>query len=115
MQTTFNRYLYPDGSVNMHNITNLTGTFACPLVNRIWEQSGHNERIVDSLFQWLEQLFDSGQETEFMNMLKLVCGILGHAFAGEITAATQNPQIRNAFIVSFLSDYDDALLDLSDE
>lgn len=30
-------------------------------------------------------------------MLKLVCGILGHAFGGEIAAATQNPQIRNAF------------------
>lgn len=110
--TTASRYLYPDGNVNMNSISNLTGTFAAALVQKVWEQSGHNESAVYALFEKLERLNNAGHEAEMMELLKLVCGIVGHDFSDEITTATQNKQVRTGFVLSFLSDYDDALLDL---
>lgn len=112
--TAASRYLYPDGNVNMNSIANLTGTFAAALVQRVWEQSDHSESAVYALFEKLERLNNAGHEAEVMELLKLVCSVAGHDFADEITTATQNKQVRTGFILSFLSDYDDALLDLED-
>lgn len=107
------RYILPEGNVNMNLVSQLTGTFTAPLVLKVWEQSGHNESTIDALFLKLERLFNDGREAEFMEEIKLLCGILGHDYADEIAIATQNEQVRNGFIISFLSDFDDALLDLA--
>ena len=106
------RYQYPDGNVNMNSVAHLTGTFAAALVQRVWEHSGHGESAVYNLFERLERLNNEGREAEVMELLKLVCGIVGHAFPCEIDRATQSPPVRTGFILSFLSDYDDTLLDL---
>jgi hypothetical protein len=107
-----NRYLCADGTANMNSISNLTGTFAAALVQRVWERSGHNESAVYNLFEKLERLNSMGQEGEVIELLELVCSTVCYDFAVEIGTAIQCPQVRTGFIVSFLSDYDDALLDL---
>lgn len=112
-KTIRNLYLFPDGNVNMNSIAHLTGSFTSHLVKRIWEQSGHNEQALDRLFELLEQMNDTGREAEIMEWLQVLCGVLGHIYSDEILRATSDPQIRTAFILSFLSDFDDTLLDLT--
>jgi hypothetical protein len=107
-----NRYQHLDGTINTASIAELTRPFATDLAQKIWEYSSHSENAVNNLFDKLERLNSEGHEAEFMGLLKTVCGKIGFTVSDEIEAATQNTQTRTAFILSFLSDYDDALLDL---
>ena len=65
-----NRFLYPDGNVNMNKISNLTDTFAAALVQGVWEHSGHGENAVHNLFEKLERLNSTGYEAEVIEMVK---------------------------------------------
>lgn len=107
-----NRYQNQNGSVNMNSVSNLTGAFSAALVQRVWECSNHSENAVYNLFEKLERLNNEGREGDVIGLLKQVCDKIGYAFPSEIEAASQNPQVRAAFILSFMADYDDALLDL---
>jgi hypothetical protein len=106
------RYQHSDGNINTNSVSELTRPFATDLAHRIWEYSSHSENAVNNLFDKLERLNNNGQEAEVMGLLKTVCGKIGFAVSDEVETATQEPQTRTAFILSFLSDYDDALLDL---
>lgn len=107
-----NRYQNQDGSVNVNSVSNLTGAFAAAFVQKVWEYSGYSENAVNNLFERLERLHTEGRKANVIELLKQVCDKIGYAFPSEIEAAAQHQQTRAAFILSFLSDYDDALLDL---
>lgn len=99
------------GEVNKDKINLLAGTHTPPFVEMLWTVTGGDTDTTDRLYNLLSDLYQEGRETEMLEVLRTLYGVLGFAFPDDVEQLAGHPEARSYFLFSFLLDYDDVMED----
>ncbi len=111
-QTLIDRgILRPSGEVSKDKINLLAGAHTPPFVEMLWTVTGGDTDTTDRLYTLLSDLYQEGRETEMLEVLRTLYGVLGLVFPDDVEQLAGHPEARSYFLFSFLLDYDDVMED----
>lgn len=105
------KYLTPCGDIDYNNINLLSGAITAPFLETIqWLSEGDISTIqrVNDLFT---ALYSEGREMDMLDVLRILYGVTGQEFPKEIESLINNADARSYFLLSFLDDLDDWMMD----
>lgn len=77
----------------------------------LWTVTGGDTDTTDHVYTLLTGLYQDGQQTELLEVLRVLYGVLGLAFPDDVELLAGHPEVRSYFLFSFLLDYDDIMGD----
>lgn len=101
----------PSGEVSKDKINLLAGAHTPPFVEMLWTVTGGDTDTTDRVYTLLSDLYQEGRETEMLEVLRTLYGVLGLAFPDDVEQLAGHPEARSYFLFSFLLDYDDVMED----
>ena len=103
------------GEVNKDKINLLAGTYTPPFAEMVWTVTGGEVETVNRIYAVLNTLYSEGRETEMLEVLRLLFGVLGLPFPEGVELLAGHTEARSYFLFSFLLDYDDVIEDFKVE
>lgn len=99
------------GEINKDKINLLAGAYTPPFAEMVWTVTGGEAEMVSRVYAVLNALYSEGRETEMLEVLRLLFGVLGLPFPEDVELLAEHPEARSYFLFSFLLDYDDVIED----
>ncbi len=99
------------GEINKDKINLIAGVCTPPFAEMVWTVTGGETETVSRIYNVLNDLYRAGRETEMLEVLRLLYGVLGLLFPEDVELLTEHPEARSYFLFSFLLDYDDVIED----
>ena len=81
----------------------------------LWTVTNGDTDTTDRVYTILSVLYADGRETEMLEVLRTLYGVLGLPFPKDVELLAGHPEARGYFLFSFLLDYDDAIEDYKTE
>lgn len=103
--------LRPSGEVVKDKINLISGAHTQPFAEMLWTVTGGDTDTTDRVYTLLSGLYQEGRETEMLEVLRTLYGVLGLAFPDDVELLAEHPEARSYFLFSFLLDYDDIIED----
>jgi hypothetical protein len=97
------------GQINKNKINLISGAVTSPFFENVWVTTNGDADTIIRMRNMLTSLFHDGRETEMLDMLQLLYGVLGLQFPEEIEQLAYHQEARQYFLFSFLLDFDDAI------
>lgn len=107
--------LRPSGEVCKDKINLISGAHTPPFVEMLWAVTGGDTETTDRVYTLLSGLYTEGRESEQLEVLRVLYGVLGLVFPQDVELLAEHPEARGYFLFSFLLDYDDAIEDYKAE
>lgn len=107
--------LRPSGEVVKDKINLISGAYTQPFIEMLWTVTGGDTDTTDRVYTLFTGLYQEGRETEMLEVLHVLYGVLGLAFPDDVELLAGHPEARSYFLFSFLLDYDDVLQDFMAE
>ena len=107
--------LRPSGEIVKDNINLISGAHTPPFVEMLWAVTNGDTDTTDRVYTLLTDLYQEGRETEMLEVLRTLYGVLGLPFPDDVEQLAGHPEARRYFLFSFLLDYDDAIEDYKAE
>lgn len=107
--------LRPSGEIVKDKINLISGAHTPPFVEMLWTVTGGDTDTTDRVYTLLSDLYQDGRETEMLEVLRTLYGVLGLPFPEDVEQLAGHPEARGYFLFSFLLDYDDAIEDYKAE
>lgn len=104
--------ILPSGEISKDKINLLAGAYVPPFVEMVWTVTGGEQETLDRIYSVLSGLYNDGRETEMLEVLRLLYGVLGLPFPEDVELLAEHQAARSYFLFSFLLDYDDVGQDL---
>ena len=103
--------LRPSGEVVKDKINLISGAHTQPFAEMLWTVTGGDTDTTDRVYSLLTGLYQEGRESEMMEVLRTLYGVLGLTFPDDVELLAGHPEARSYFLFSFLLDYDDIMED----
>jgi len=103
--------LLQSGQINKNKINLISGAVTLPFLENVWVTTNGDTDTIIRMRDILTNLFNDGRETEMLDMLRLLYGVLGLQFPKDIAQLAYHPEAKQYFLFSFLLDFDDAIQD----
>lgn len=103
--------LRPSGEIVKDKINLISGAHTQPFAEMLWTVTGGDTDTTDRAYTLLSGLYQEGRETEMLEVLRTLYGVLGLAFPDDVELLAEHPEARGYFLFSFLLDYDDIMED----
>ena len=103
--------LRPSGEVCKDKINLISGAHTPPFVEMLWTVTNGDTDTTDRVYTLLTGLYQEGRETEMLEVLRTLYGVLGLMFPEDVELLAEHPEARGYFLFSFLLDYDDVIQD----
>ncbi|WNX84084.1 hypothetical protein RWV98_16110 [Agathobaculum sp. NTUH-O15-33] len=81
----------------------------------LWTVTNGDTDTTDQIYTLLSGLYADGRETEMLEALRTLYGVLGLPFPEDVEQLSGHPEARGYFLFSFLLDHDDAIEDYKAE
>lgn len=107
--------ILPSGAIGKDKINLIAGAYVPPFAEMVWTVTGGEKETAERIYNVLGALYSEGRETEMMEVLRLLYGVLGLRFPEDVELLAGHPEARGYFLFSFLLDYDDVIQDLIGE
>lgn len=107
--------LRPSGEIVKDKINLISGAHTPPFVEMLWTVTNGDTDTTDRVYTILSVLYADGRETEMLEVLRTLYGVLGLPFPKDVELLAGHPEARGYFLFSFLLDYDDAIEDYKTE
>lgn len=104
--------ILPSGEISKDKINLFAGAYVPPFVEMVWTVTGGEQETLDRIYSVLSGLYNDGRETEMLEVLRLLYGVLGLPFPEDVELLAEHQAARSYFLFSFLLDYDDVGQDL---
>ena len=103
--------LRPSGEVVKDKINLISGVHTQPFVEMLWTVTNGDADTTNRVYNLLTGLYQDGRESEMLEVLRTLYGVLGLAFPPDVELLDGRPEARGYFLFSFLLDFDDAIED----
>ena len=103
--------LRPSGEIVKDNINMISGTHTPPFVEMLWMVTNGETVTTNRVYTLLSGLYADGRETEMLEVLQTLYGVLGLPFPEDVEQLAGHPEARGYFLFSFLPDFDDTIED----
>ena len=103
--------LLQSGQINKNKINLISGAVTLPFLENVWVTTNGDTDTIIRMRDILTNLFNDGRETEMLDMLRLLYGVLGLQFPKDIEQLAYHPEAKQYFLFSFLLVFDDAIQD----
>ena len=107
--------LRPSGEIVKDKINLISGAHTPPFVEMLWTVTNGDTDTTNRLYNILTGLYQDGRESEMLEVLRTLYGVLALPFPEDVEQLAGHPEARGYFLFSFLLDYDDALEDYKAE
>ena len=107
--------LRPSGEIVKDKINLISGAHTPPCVEMLWAVTNGDTDTTNRLYNILTGLYQDGRESEMLEVLRTLYGVLGLPFPEDVEQLAGHPEARGYFLFSFLLDYDDAIEDYKAE
>ena len=105
------KHLTPCGAVDYNYINLLSGATTAPFLETIQWMSGGDTGTIQRINDLLTALYSEGWESDALDILRILYGVAGMEFPQEIDSLCAHAEARSYFLLSFLDDLDDWLMD----
>jgi len=105
------KYLTPCGDIDHNNINLLSGATTAPFLETMQWMSGGDAGTIQRINDLLTALYSEGRESDVLDILHILYGVAGMEFPQEIDSLCAHAEARSYFLLSFLDDLDDWLMD----
>ena len=103
--------LRPSGEIVKDNINRISGTHPPPFVEMLWMVTNGETVTTNRVYTLLSGLYADGRETEMLEVLQTLYGVLGLPFPEDVEQLAGHPEARGYFLFSFLPDFVDTIED----
>ena len=103
--------LRPSGEIVKDKINLISGAHTPPFVEMLWAVTNGDTDTTDRLYNILPGLYQDGRESEMLEVLRTLYGVLGLPFPEDVEQLAGHPEARGYFLFSFLPDFDDTIED----
>lgn len=97
------------GEIVKNKINLISGAHTPPFVEMLWTVTNGDADTTDRVYNLLTGLYQEGRETEMLEVLRTLYGVLGLPFPEDVEQLAGHPEARGYFLFSFLLDYEDIL------
>ncbi len=99
------------GEINKDKINLISGTVTQPFVETLCATINGDMDTINLMTNMFTRFYNQGRGQEFMDMLRLLHGILGLQFSEDVEMLADYPKAQHYFLFSFLLDFDDVMQD----
>ena len=103
--------LRPSGEIVKDNINLISGTHTPPFGEMLWMVTNGETVTTNRVYTLLSGLYADGRETEMLEVLQTLYGVLGLPFPEDVEQLAGHPEARGYFLFSFLPDFADTIED----
>ena len=107
--------LRPSGEIVKDKINLISGAHTPPFVEMLWTVTNGDTDTTNRLYNILTGLYQDGRESEMLEVLRTLYGVLGLMFPSDVELLAEHPEARGYFLFSFLLDYEDIIEDYKAE
>ncbi|MCJ7856551.1 hypothetical protein MUJ63_09650 [Lachnospiraceae bacterium NSJ-143] len=107
--------LRPSGEIVKDKINLISGAYTQPFMETLWAVTNGDTDTTDRIYTLLTGLYQDGRETELLEVLRTLYGVLGLMFPSDVELLAEHPEARGYFLFSFLLDYEDIIEDYKAE
>ena len=107
--------LRPSGEIAKDKSNLISVAHSPPFVEMLRTVTNGDTDMTDRVYTLLSGLYVDGRETEMMEVLRTLYGVLGLPFPEDVEQLAGHPEARGYFLFSFLLDYDYAIEDYKAE